>query len=341
MDRREVVRLAIEGDAVPYVPWFCGFTVPAAEKLRKHLDVDDVERAVDSHLVKLGNAGFYKDIGNGRVRDYFGVVWDRSVDKDIGVVEGSVLEEPTFAGYEFPDPEGEAIFGGLDEAIERNRDYFRMFKIGFSLYERAWTLRGMENLLVDFVAHPEFVHELLGAIADFNIVQIKKALRYDIDAFYLGDDWGQQWGLQMGPKLWREFIRPQLVRMYRVIKDAGKYIILHSCGKVDELFDDLIEMGLDCFNPFQPEVMDVFALMERYHGRLAFHGGLSTQETLPNGTVEDVKAESAKLIEAGMKGGYIFSPAHAVQRDVPVENIMAFVELLHNQPGYRGGNIPS
>ncbi len=334
MDKRQVVRLALDGREVPYVPWYCSFTVPAAEKMRQHLGVEDVERALDSHLVKLGNAGFYKDIGNGRVRDYFGAVWDRSVDKDIGVVEGSVLKEPILSGYEFPDPRGEAIFAGLDEAIESNRDYFRMFKIGFSLYERAWTLRGMENLMMDIVAHPEFVHELLAKIADFNIAQIKKALQYDIDAFYIGDDWGQQHGLQMGPKHWRHFIKPQLGRMFSVIKDAGKYIILHSCGKVDEVFDDLIEIGLDCFNPFQPEVMDTFGLMERYRGRLAFHGGLSTQKTLPNGTVEDVKSESRKLIHAGIKGGYIFSPAHAVQRDVSVENIMAFVEVLRSQPGY-------
>ena len=75
-----------------------------------------------------------------------------------------------------------------------------MFQIGFSLYERAWTLRGMENLMMDFHDHPEFVHELLDRIADYNIAQVREALKYDIDAVYFGDDWGQQHGLQMGPR---------------------------------------------------------------------------------------------------------------------------------------------
>jgi uroporphyrinogen decarboxylase len=70
----------------------------------------------------------------------------------------------------------------------------------------------------------------------------------------LGNDWGQQGGLQMGPRIWRKFIFPVLKRMYGVVKEAGKRLFIHSCGDVDELFDDLIAIGLDCFNPFQPGV---------------------------------------------------------------------------------------
>jgi uroporphyrinogen decarboxylase len=95
---------------------------------------------------------------------------------------------------------------------------------------------------------------------------------------------------------------------------------------VDELFPDLVELGLDCFNPFQPEVMDTAELMEFWRGRLSFWGGLSTQKVLPYGTVEDVRKASRDLLERGAKGNYIFSPAHAVEGDVPLENILAFME---------------
>jgi uroporphyrinogen decarboxylase len=281
------------------------------------------------------NMGLFTALGNDRFRDFFGAVWDRSVDKDIGIVEKYVLPEPTLAGYEFPDPLDRRFFENIPELLSEYGDCFRVFKIGFSLYERAWAMRGMENLMMDFLDHPDFVHELLQRIADYNIAQITEALKYDIDAVYFGDDWGQQRGLQMGPRLWAEFIRPELKRMYSVVRDAGKYVTIHSCGKVDELFDDLIEIGLNCFNPFQPEVMDVFDLMKRYKGRLAFHGGLSTQRTLPYGSVEDVKKATIKLLEAGKDGGYIFAPAHAVEGDVPLENMLAFIEVLHTQNGYR------
>jgi len=337
MDKRDVVKLAIDGRSVPYVPWHCGFTAEAADKLRKHFGRDDLDKVIDNHFVKLGSdIGFFTALGNDRFRDVFGVVWDRSIDKDIGNVEGCVLPEPTLAGYEFPNPLNPLFFEDIPERISGYAACFRVFKIGFSLYERAWAMRGMENLMMDFLDHPDFVRELLRSIADYNIAQVTEALEYDIDAVYFGDDWGQQTGLQMGPRLWRRFILPELKRMYAVARDASKYVTIHSCGKVDELFDDLIGIGLNCFNPFQPEVMDVFDIMKRYKGRLAFHGGLSTQQTLPYGSVEDVKNETAGLLHAGRDGGYIFAPAHAVEGDVPLENMLAFIDVLHAQTAYKG-----
>ena len=138
----------------------------------------------------------------------------------------------------------------------------------------------------------------------------------------------------MGPNCWREFIKPQLKRMYGEVRRADRMVTIHSCGKVDELFDDLIEIGLNGFNPFQPEVMDVEELMQQYRGRLTFIGGLSTQKTLPYGTVEDVRRETRKLLEMGRAGSYVFGPAHAVEGDVSVENMLAFIEEVQKQPGY-------
>ncbi len=336
MTKRDVVRTVLEGHAPPYVPWSFSFTVEAHERLSRHYGTEDLEPILHNHLLGLGNGiGFFTELGDNRFQDAFGVVWDRTIDKDIGNVEGPPLTAPTLSGYAFPDPLAERCFADIPGKIAQYGDRFRVFSIGFSLYERAWTLRGMENLMIDFIEHPDFVRDLLRQIADYNIAQARKAMTYDIDAVYFGDDWGQQQGLQMGPDLWHAFIYPELKRMYGAVKQMGKYVFIHSCGDVDELFDDLIDIGLDCFNPFQPEVMDVDALLTAYHGRLTFHGGLSTQRTLPYGTPDDVRNETRHLLQLGCAGSYILSPAHAVEGDVATENMLAFIDEAHGQPGFR------
>ena len=334
MTKREVIRMVVDGEKPPYVPWSFSFTQEAQARLVRHFGTNDLEPVLHNHILGLGDTGIFTDLGHNRFEDVFGVVWDRSVDKDIGIVAETVLPEPTLAGYEFPDPLDVRFFARIPEMLEQFGDRFRVFQIGFSLYERAWTMRGMQNLMMDFIDHPQFVHRLLNAIADYNIAQVRKALEFDIDAVHFGDDWGQQHGLQMGSPLWHEFIYPALKRMYAIVRDAGKYVFIHSCGDVDELLDDLIAIGLNCFNPFQPEVMDVEGLLRRYRGRLAFFGGLSTQRTLPYGTVDEFRRETRRLISLGADGGYILSPAHSVEGDVPLENMLAFIEEALSQPGF-------
>lgn len=335
MTKRDVVKTVLDHKRPPYVPWHFGFTVEAKQKLMDHYGSENIMDITDNHMLVLGDEiGYFEPVGNDRFKDFFGVLWDRSIDKDIGNVEGQVLPQPTLDGYQFPDPLADLHFSDIPGLLEMYPDRFRLFEIGFSMYERAWTLRGMEALLMDFVINPDFVHELMGAICDYNIKQIQQALKFDIDAVKLGDDWGQQRGLIMGQECWNEFIRPYMARIFKVIKDAGKYVFIHSCGDVDELFDPLVEIGLDNFNPFQPEVMDIYALLPSYRGRLSFHGGLSTQRVLPYGSVHDVIKESGRLLELGREGGYIFAPSHDVEGDVPLENILAFIDKAKKQDAY-------
>jgi uroporphyrinogen decarboxylase len=338
MTKREVVKKALNFDNPPYVPWQINLTCEAHEKLAKHFSGQSVDSALENHFLMLGDAyGFFDDVGNNRVRDLFGVIWDRTEDKDIGVVEGQILPEPCLKGFKMPDPHHHKLFDNIEEQINAQGDRFRVFNLGFSLFERAWTLRGMEDLLMDFCLNPEFVHELLTKIADWNIEVMKKAVTYDIDCIHFGDDWGQQHGLIMGYPAWKKFLYPQLQRMYAVGKDAGKFVSIHSCGDVDELFPDLIDIGLNNFNPFQPEVMDVFSLMKEYCGKLCFYGGLSTQQTLPYGTPADVEAATRKLLDAAQCGGLVFAPAHAIESDVSLENMLTMMNVLKSQPAYQTG----
>jgi len=335
MTKREVVKAALTGTKPPYVPWSFRFTKEPREALcaRFSCTPDDLIEHTGCHILELGSdIGFFEDLGNDLHRDVFGVVWDRSMDKDIGIPATCLIEDPDdLDRLEFPDPCDRRFFDDIERRIDRFPDRFRMFDLGFSLFERAWTLRSMEELLVDMIEDPDFVHALLTRIADYNIAQVRKALKYDIDAIYFGDDWGQQRGLIMGYEKWKEFIHPQIKRMYAVTREAGKFQFIHCCGDVDELFDDLIGIGLNCFNPFQPEVMDVRSLLSAYRGRLSFWGGVSTQRTMPYGSPDEVRAEVLQMIELGRLGGYILSPSHALESDVPIENILTLMEIAQDQ----------
>jgi uroporphyrinogen decarboxylase len=331
MDKREVVRMVFAGEKPPYVPCSFSFTQPAHKKLLSYYGSQEkVSAVLDNHFGWGGgsSSSYFTALPNERVQDPFGVIWNKTVDKDIGVVEGQVVPEADTALIKLPSPDDPKFWDNKSpKEFQPSREGFRIFNIGFSLYERAWTMRGgIEQFMIDMIEEPEFAETLINAIADFNISLVERAVQNDIDAVYFGDDWGDQRGLQMGIERWRSLIKPALKRMYGAVHAAGKYVYIHSCGKVDSVFDDLVEIGLNCFNPFQPEVMDVHALMDKYRGRLSFHGGLSVQKTLPHGTAAEVRAETQRLMEHGSQGGFILASSHSVPGDVPIENMIAFIE---------------
>lgn len=100
---------------------------------------------------------------------------------------------------------------------------------------------------------------------------------------HFGDDWGSQNGLLIGADMWREFVKPYFKKTCDAAKEAGLLISHHCCGKVDELIPEMIDCGVDIFDPFQPEVMDIWQIREQYRNKIAFWGGLSVQQVLPQG----------------------------------------------------------
>lgn len=338
MTKKQVMLDALRFRPPAYVPWSWGMTKDCKQRMQQYLGAANLADFTGNHILELGASiarGEYIDATH--FRDIYGVVWDRGIEPDIGMpVQWPIHREQDLDSYVWPNFTSPALYEPARQQMREHGDLLSRWAIGFSLYERAWTLFGMENLLIGMVEQPAFVEKLLDAIADHNLIQIHRALELGVDAVYFGDDYGSQVGLIMGIEHWRQFVKPRLARMFAPIRAAGKFITMHSCGCVQSLFDDLVEIGLNMFNPFQPDVMDVFALKKQYHGRLAFHGGMSVQNTLPFGSVQDVRDMTRRLIDAGAGGGYVFSPSHAVPRDVPPENLAAMMEELRKQKGYGG-----
>ena len=333
MNNRERVYAALTHQQPDKVPYDFGFTHKAHAKMVDFYGDPDFVSKLGNCLTILGcePAESWREVEADIWEDQFGVRWDRRIDKDIGNVCNQSLTPETLDDFKFPNPDDPSRYDGYQAVLESRGEKFVVVNLGFSLYERAWTLVGMENLMMAMILDKAFVHELLDRILAFNLRVIKRACGYDIDAMMFGDDWGTQRGLQMGSVLWREFIKPRVKQMYGLVKSKGKFVFIHSCGKVDSLFPDLIECGLDVFNPFQPEVMDVFEIKKQYANRLSFYGGISTQTTLPFGSVEQVRHEVQQMLALGRGGGTIVSPAHAIPADAKAENIAAMIEVLQNQ----------
>ncbi len=334
MNNRERVLATLNHSQPDVIPYNIGFTHKARAAMVEFYGDPGFASKLGNCLATLGCGveGGWKEISPDIWEDEFGVQWDRTIDKDIGIVINCLVTPDNIGEYEFPDPDDPSRYTNYSKIPESNKESFFVASLGFSLFERAWTLAGMEDLLITMGTNPGFVHSLLDRILDYNLGIIENACSYDIDAMMFGDDWGQQSGLIMGAELWREFIKPRIREMYGLAKSKGKFVFIHSCGKVDEIFPDLIECGLDMFNPFQPEVIDVFEIKKTYGDVLSFYGGISTQKTLPYGTVDEVKDEVKRLIDVvGKNGGYVASPAHSIPADAKPENIAAMIDVLQNQ----------
>ena len=228
MTRREVVMEALQFRRPPYVPWAWDMTQDCAERLKAHLGAGSLTEFVGSHFLDLAShIGRFDRLDEDRYRDVYGVVWDRSVDKDIGTpIDWPIRRPEDLDGYTWPDPADDSWYAGIAERMAANRDLFTRFPIGFSLYERAWTMRGMTELLIDMVERPEFVEKLMDRIVEHNLVQVRRAISFDVDCVHFGDDYGMQSGLIMGAEHWRHFIKPRLARMFEPASIASRIVAI-------------------------------------------------------------------------------------------------------------------
>ena len=200
------------------------------------------------------------------------------------------------------------------DTIDRERFVVGGF-VEMGLFERSYLLMGMEAALVSYLAEPEAMAELVNAIADYKIALVERFDdAIDMDILWYGDDWGTQDALFMPPDIWRRTIKPGTRRIYDCAKGRGIIVNQHSCGKIEDVFADMVEMGADIWNPCQP-CNDLAALKKESSGRIAFCGGIDSQFVLdrPGVTTDEVRAEVRRRIDdLAAGGGYIAGPSHGV-----------------------------
>jgi len=201
-----------------------------------------------------------------------------------------------------------------------------------------WQMRGMENLLMDMIAEPEIVDAMIERLDAITLPILKWVLEeYGdiIDMIGCGDDYGTQKGLLISPEHFRRFFGPSLKRHYDLAKSYGKLCYHHSCGAVRELIPDMIDCGLDVLNPIQVRAtgMDPKELKREFGQDIAFHGAIDIQETLPKGSAQDVKDEVYRRVQE-LGPYYCLTSSHALQTDIPTENVVAMFEATREIRGF-------
>lgn len=302
-----------------------------------HLAGDAIEKYTDALFERYAGSLERKLVNSGRLSKYDGV--RLAIGNDVFAMgcpwwnwhnlppEYFYYDAPSF----LPKTMGYGSYEGFIDMmrlIKEQTGCYIMVNIYGSHFEKAYFARGIENFLADLAGEPEYAEKLLKKIIDKNVVMLENIVEItDIDGILLGSDWGSQRSLLMSPTIWRELIAPGEQKEYDIIKSTDKDVWIHSCGCIDAIIPDLVAMGIDVLNPVQPECMDISALKQNFGEKLTFWGGISTQLTLPYGTIEEVCKETRRVTDIMSKnGGYIISPSQEIQADVPFENLCALID---------------
>jgi len=220
----------------------------------------------------------------------------------------------------------------LLNSMNNSREYHIRFRIG-SVFEVAWQLRGMQEFLMDLALNPEIPEYIMDRLTDVYVENTRRVLEIagdQLDMVYFYDDVATQESLMISSNMWEKYIRPRHQKLIDVAKAYDVPVMYHCDGAVYSLIPDLIDMGVVVLNPIQSDAagMDPQKLKHEFGDQLSFHGGVDIIDTLPNGTVEDVKQEVENLIRIlGENGGYIMASSHHIQSNTPIENVLGMYDL--------------
>ena len=323
-------------DRIPMDYWG---TPEATQKVMAHLGVNDfwemcerlhIDAAISVSPEYIGpkpREG-YDYFGRGyRRMDYGSGVYDEVVHYPLA---GFSTIEEVEANYTWPTPDW-FDYSCLHDQLKGKEGYPVRGGGSEPFYEYT-RLRGQEQAYLDMLENPEFLHYCLGKLVDFDYEytrRIFEQLPGQVTFTYVAEDLGSQQNLLFSPKSIREFFIPGMRRMIELTHEAGAYVFTHSDGSIRKIIPDLIEIGVDTLNPIQWRCkgMERDGLKRDFGTALIFHGGMDNQQTLPFGTVADVRQEVIENIDIlGKGGGYILAPCHNIQSVSPAENIVAMYE---------------
>jgi len=332
--KRDLVIEQIQHHETQPIPYVLGIDEEVAHQLDRHWGGAEWRGRLDDAIAWLPAP--HEDLGIGNWdqgvlhTDLFGSKW--KTNGTLTHLEEWPLKGQSLKGFTFPALD-DCFSAGWEAAaraaIEANSGKkFLACGIGFGVFERAWTLRGFDNVLADSAENPKFYQELVERITDHQVALLERILDLPVDGIMFSDDWGYQKGVILGPARWRKMIKPCYERLYARVHAAGKFTFNHCCGSIAAIIPDLIEIGLDVYESVQPEAANnnPYELKRSFGKEITFFGGLGAQ-SMPHYTPDQVRAEIRRMrAEMGRGGGFILAPAKPIPAGTPVEVAAAVVD---------------
>jgi uroporphyrinogen decarboxylase len=267
--------------------------------------------------------------------DIWGTGWRKIHPGVMGMVDFCPLAEPAaLRTYTWPDPDDPRLVKQIDR-LKQNYPGGDLLLAGGhrdTLWEKAYMLVGMQDLMMYFISDPGFAHEVLHHIMDFQLAMARHYISQGVEMANLGDNLGTQQGPLLGPRIVNRFLRPEYQRLFDLYKQHGVRIAFHSCGRVDSVLDMFLDLGVDILNPVQATANDLDALRAKTQGKMALQGGVSSA-TLMEGPVERIQQEvRTRLWQLGRAGGYVCQPDQGMP--YPSEHLRAFEEAVERYGTY-------
>jgi uroporphyrinogen decarboxylase len=337
MNRRERVTAALKRQPVDRVPVYMWFHPRTADHLAEVLGIpasyvgeamgNDVQQTwVNNNYAMEGIT--HPNDGERHV-DYWGIRWVKQYFfNQIDHFPLAGAEPEQVLAYRFPEAHIPDLLHQMDSIEAQREDFFIGCDVSPCVFEMYWRLRGMSDSVMDMASQPDLAETMFGRCADFAITLSELACdQFKLDWLWTGDDVASQQSMIMSPKMWRVLIKPHLARVFAIGKKRGLPVAYHCCGALRSIIPDLIEMGMDVLNPVQGNCpgMAPINLKKDFGDKLAFMGGVDTQELLPHASVTEVRRATAELLQ-GMTvggGGYILAASHTIPPETPDENIFA------------------
>jgi len=264
---------------------------------------------------------------DGGLLDEWGIKWGIGAAGVPYPVRGPIESYGDLGAYRPPDADAQWRLDDLKAAIERFKGRRAVVFLTHDAFEFSANLRGMENLLADYLEAPDFVRELGGLVIEYKLGVLRRALEMGADAVVAGDDYAWRGGPMMSPSHFREFILPSLRQLVEVTHGAGRPFIKHTDGRIWPLMEDLLAAGIDALHPLEPMArMDIGEVKERCGERIALCGNIDCTALLPGGSTTEVEeAVKETIAKAGPGGGFVLSSSNSIHPGVRPENFRAMV----------------